>query len=53
MTIAFEDQPLAHYTVAYAGDQHTFKTVRDPQLVETAYRIPQLSLWELTDEDWQ
>ncbi len=52
LTIAYQDQPLAHYTVTYEADQHTFKTVGDPQLVETAFRSPQLPLWELTDDEW-
>jgi hypothetical protein len=53
VTIAFNDQPLTHYTVTYESDQHTFKTVRDPQLVETVFRSPQLPLWELTDDEWR
>jgi len=53
VTIAFNDQPLAHYTVAYESDQHTFQSVRDPQLVETMFRSPQRSLWEPTDDEWR
>jgi hypothetical protein len=53
LTIAYNDQPLAHYTVTYESDQQTFKKVRDPQLVETAYHRPQLALWELTDQEWK
>jgi putative transposase len=52
LTIAYHDQPLAHYTVAYEADQQTFKAVSDPQLIETAHRVPQLALWDLTDDDW-
>jgi hypothetical protein len=52
LTIAYQNQPLAHYTVSYEADQHTFKTVGDPQLVETAFHSPQLSLWGLTDDQW-
>jgi hypothetical protein len=54
LTIAFKGQPLAHYSVTYAEDQHTtFKAISDPQRVETAYRLPQLSLWELSDVEWK
>jgi len=53
MTITYNDQPLARYTVAYESDQHMFKTVSEPQLVETTFRLPQLPLWELTDDDWR
>jgi hypothetical protein len=52
MTIAFNDQPLAHYTVTYESDEHTFKSVHDPQLVETGFRSPQQPLWEPTDDEW-
>jgi putative transposase len=51
LTIAYNDQLLAHYTVSYEADQQTFKTVSDPQFVETADRVPQLPLWKLTDDD--
>src|SRR6266540_4746394 len=30
MTITYNDQPLARYTVAYESDQHMFKTVSEP-----------------------
>jgi putative transposase len=53
LTISFHAQPLAHYTVNVSSDNRWLTDVREPQLVESAFRSPQLPLWELTDEEWR
>ncbi|MDQ5854580.1 MAG: DDE-type integrase/transposase/recombinase [Chloroflexota bacterium] len=52
LTVVFTDQPLAHYTVDYQPDQKHFRSVSNPQLVETQYRSPQLPLWTFGDGEW-
>jgi hypothetical protein len=52
LTITFRDQPLAHYTVSVSTDQKRLTDVREPQLIETEFRSPQLPLWALNDDEW-
>ena len=40
LTVVFADQALAHYTVYYQPDQKHFRSITDPQMVETQYRSP-------------
>jgi hypothetical protein len=53
LTITFQDQPLAHYAVSLSTDQIQLTDIREPQLVEAAFRSPQLELWELSDAEWR
>jgi len=53
LTVTFLDQPLAHYAVSRSSDQKRLTDIREPQLVETAFRSPQLHLWELNDQEWR
>ena len=53
LTISFHEVPLAHYTVNVSTDNRQLTDVREPQLVERAFRSSQLPLWELTDEQWR
>jgi putative transposase len=53
VTITFQEQPLAHYAVNRSADQKRLTDIREPQLVETAFRSPQLPLWELSDAEWR
>lgn len=42
---------LVQYTVAYQPDQKQFRAVADPQIYETQYRSPQLTLWQFGDDE--
>src|SRR6266508_1112181 len=53
LTITFHDQPLAHYAVSLSANNKRLTDVREPQLVETAFRSPQLYLWTLTNDEWR
>ena len=53
LLIVYDDVPLAAYTVDYQPDHKQFRDVTQPQLFETAYRSPQLKLWEPSDEEWR
>lgn len=53
LTIAFQDQPLAHYAVSVSSNMSQLTDVREPQLTETAFRSPQLHLWTLSDDEWR
>jgi transposase len=52
LTVVFGEQPLAYYTVEYQPDHKHFRSVTDPQVIETPYRSPQLALWELGEGEW-
>ena len=52
LTVAFADEPLAQYAVAYQPDQRHVAQVTEQQLFETPYRSPQLPLWEGRADDW-
>lgn len=52
LTLAFSDEPLAQYTVAYQPDKRHLRTVTEERLFATPHRSPQLALWELGDGAW-
>lgn len=52
LTVEYHDTQLAHYTVTYQPDGKHFHDVTDPDIYETQYRSPQLSLWEFGDAEW-
>jgi putative transposase len=52
LTVAFADEPLAQYHVAYQPDRKHLRAVAEPRLFETPFRSPQLPLWALGDDEW-
>jgi hypothetical protein len=52
LTVAYADQPLAYYRVRYAADGYTLEEVAEPELLDTDFRSPQLSLWVLSEDEW-
>lgn len=52
LTIEFQDTQLAHYTVEYQPDGKHFTSVTHPQIYNTNYKSPQLSLWKFGDDEW-
>jgi hypothetical protein len=52
LTISHKTTELAHYTVEYAPDARQLRNVTNAQVYTTQYRSPQLSLWQLGDEEW-
>lgn len=36
----------------YQPDKTHLRAVEEPQVFETAYRSPQLALWDLNDTEW-
>ncbi len=52
LTLAFSDEPLAQYTVAYQPDKRHLKAVTAERLFETPHRSPQQPLWDLGDGEW-
>lgn len=53
LTVEYADEPLAQYRVRYQPDKTHLLTVEEPRLFETAFRSPQLPLWELNDDEWR
>jgi putative transposase len=53
LTLQFEDEALAEYTVAYQRDRHHLRSMAASHLYETRHRSPQLPLLELGSEDWR
>jgi hypothetical protein len=43
---------LATYSVEVEDDRKQVRTVSNPRLVETPFRSPQLTLWNLGPDDW-
>jgi len=52
LTLEYADEPLAQYRVRYQPDKAHLRAVEAPLLFETPYQSPQLSLWELNDDEW-
>jgi hypothetical protein len=52
LTVEYAEEPLAQYAVTYQPDQRHLRTVEQPRLFETAFRSPQLPLWEPSDAEW-
>jgi hypothetical protein len=53
LTLQFEDEALADYTVAYQRDRHHLRSVAASHLYESRHRSPQLPLLELDPDDWR
>ena len=51
VTIEFADEALSQYRGRYQPGRRQLREVDKPQLVETPFRLPQLPLWELIDQD--
>ena len=45
------NSPLAFYTIEWE-DNKRIKEVKNPRLIETGYRSPQLTLWTLGPDEW-
>lgn len=52
LTLAFSDEPLAQYTVAYQPDKRHLKAVTEERRFATPHRSPQPPLWDLGDGEW-
>jgi hypothetical protein len=53
LTVAYADTPLTHYRVSYQPNGRHIRTLTEPELFATVYRSPQLSLWQLSEDEWQ
>jgi hypothetical protein len=52
LKIEYQDTELAFYTMEWAEDNKHIKEVKNPRLIETGYRSPQLTLWTLGPDEW-
>lgn len=52
LKIEYQAVTLATYTVEVEDDHRHLRTVSNPRLVETPFRSPQLTLWNLDPDDW-
>jgi hypothetical protein len=52
LTIEYANAPLAQYPITYQPDRKHLHTVGKPQLFESPYQSPQLSLWEVGAVEW-
>src|SRR6266704_3108089 len=52
LKIEYQDTELAFYTMAWAEDNKHIKDVKNPRVIETGYRSPQLTLWTLGPDEW-
>jgi ribosome biogenesis GTPase A len=50
--IEYQETELAFYTMEWAEDNKHIKEVKNPRLIETGYRSPQLTLWTLGPDEW-
>jgi hypothetical protein len=53
LTVQFEDEVLADYTVAYQRDHQHLRSVSASHLYTSRHRSPQLPLLELEPDDWR
>jgi transposase len=51
LKIEYQDTELAFYTLEWEDNKH-IKEVKNPRLIETGYRSPQLTLWTLGPDEW-
>ncbi len=51
LKIKYQDSELAFYTMEWEENKH-IKEVKNPRLIETGYRSPQLTLWTLEPDEW-
>jgi putative transposase len=52
LKIEYQATELAFYTMEWAEDNKHIKEVKNPRLIETGYRSPQLTLWTLGPDEW-
>ncbi len=52
LKIEYQDTELAFYTMEWAEDNRHIKEVKNPRVIETGYRSPQLTLWTLGPDEW-
>src|SRR5579884_2576332 len=50
--IEYQKTELAFYTMEWAEDNKHIKEVKNPRVIETGYRSPQLTLWTLGPDEW-
>lgn len=53
LTVAFEDEPIAHYSVTYQLDQKNLLTIDNPHLNPSRQRWPQLRLLDMDEGGWR
>jgi putative transposase len=51
LKIDYQETELAFYTIEWEENKR-IKEVKNPRLVETGYRSPQLTLWTLRPDEW-
>jgi transposase InsO family protein len=51
--IEYQQTMLARYQYSYDRRAKRLRNVRQPELAKTAFRSPQLELWELDEEQWR
>jgi len=51
LKIEYQETELAFYTIEWE-DNKRIKEVKNPRLIETGYRSPQLTLWTLGPDEW-
>lgn len=51
LKIEYQETELAFYTLEWEDNKH-IKEVKNPRLIETGYRSPQLTLWTLGPDEW-
>ena len=52
LKIEYQETELAFYTMEWAEDNKHIKEVKNPRVIETGYRSPQLTLWTLGPDEW-
>jgi len=52
LKIEYQDTELAFYTMEWEEDSKHIKEVKNPRVIETGYRSPQLTLWTLGPDEW-
>lgn len=52
LKIEYQDTELAFYTMEWAEDNKHIKEVKNPRVIGTGYRSPQLTLWTLSPDEW-
>jgi putative transposase len=52
LTLEYQEQPLARYSVEWQADETHLRRVGNPQLYDHPYRSPQLSLWPEGAVEW-
>jgi murein DD-endopeptidase MepM/ murein hydrolase activator NlpD len=53
LTLEYQEEPLARYSVEFQPDERHFLRVGNPRLYDHPYPSPQLPLWEPGEVEWQ